>query len=243
MKVADDFEHCRNLTDRFLQTKMMKMCEFECDGVKVFVPEVLEIPGDTTVDKVRELIVSNKLKFPLLSKPALASGGADAHDMRLVFSEDRLCDLKLPCLVQEFCNHSGVVYKVYIINEQFFICEKPSIKDVDPQNRDTLFFDTRDISKLGKSFDPDIHGEDPNKRNWLTCDENPDLLNRKVVGKLSRLVRGSTKLVLLGIDILVEADTGNYALIDVNHFPGYSGIQEERIQRAFVDMIKNSINC
>ena len=239
MIVIDDFNDAERLLDRFHQTNLMKSCEMSVNGHKVFVPKAVEISANLTLDGVKELIRMQGMKFPLLCKPALASGGSEAHDMRLVFTEERLCDLKLPCVVQEFRNHSGVVYKVYVVGEHFFMCEKPSIRDVDCHvpRHETMFFDTRDISKLGKPYDPNVHSEDPNRRNWFSCSEKPDMLNRNVIGELCRVVQEATKLLLLGIDVLVDSETGSYMLIDVNHFPGYSGINEERFQRAFVDMI------
>ena len=59
-----------------------------------------------------------------------------------------------------------------------------------------------------------------------------------MVREISRLVRKASNLALLGIDVLVEKATGNYALIDVNQFPGYSGIDENLKKQAFVDLIK-----
>jgi len=238
MAIIDNFDGSEKLTDRFYQTKLMKSCEMCVDGIKVFVPKVLEIPKGISVMEVNEIISSNNVKFPILVKPGVASVTEGSHDMRLVFNHENLTDLKLPCVIQEFCNHGGVVYKVYIINGDFYMCERPSIKDVDCQSRDSLYFDTRKISKLEKSFVPDLHGNDPNQRTWMTCDDKPDLLNREVVSALSELIRKSTHLNLLGIDILIESATGNYALIDVNHFPGYSGINEKHFVKSMVQLIK-----
>ena len=239
MVLLDPFEGSEMLTDRFQQTKLMKSCQFELDGIKVFLPKSVEIGADSTSEGASELISSLGMKFPLLVKPGIASITETSHDMRLVFCSEHLRDLILPCVAQEFCNHSGIVYKIYIIGERIFLFERPSIRDVDCASRESLYFDTREISKLGKSYNPELHGEDPNARTWLSCAEKPDLLNGKVVAELSRRVQEATKLQLLGIDVLVESATGNYALIDVNQFPGYSGIREEHFCEAFVDLIKS----
>jgi len=240
MKLIDPFEWSEKLTDRFHQTKLMRSCETVVDDVKVFVPKIVEIPEHSTLEETKDLIALHGVRYPLMVKPAVASVTEYSHQMRLVFTHDHLKDLTYPCVIQQFCNHGGVVYKIYIIGEHVFVCERPSIQDVDYLSGVSLSFDTRNISKLGRSFNPELHGSDPNKRRWLTCNENPDLLNRKVVAEISRLIKKSTNLTLLGIDVLIEKETGNYALIDVNHFPGYSGIDENLINQAFIDLIKES---
>lgn len=238
MTLLDNFEQSENLTDRFYQTKLMKSCEIHVDGIKVFVPKILEFPKDSSISEVNRIVSSNNVKFPILVKPGIASVTESSHVMRLIFNPENLKDLTFPCIIQEFCNHGGILYKIYIVGEYAYICQRPSIKDVDCQSRDSLYFDTRKISKLGKAFVPDLHGTDPNHQTWLSCDEKPDLLNIEVVSTLSRLMRGTTQLNLLGIDVLIENSTGNYALIDVNHFPGYSGINESHFTKALVQLIK-----
>jgi len=238
MTLLDPLEGSIQLTDRFLQTQLMKACQINVDGIKVFLPKSMEISNSSTPEEARKMILESGMKFPMLIKPGIASVTEGSHDMRLVFSSEHVTDLNLPCVVQEFCNHAGVVYKIYIIGEKHFVLQRPSIQDVDSESRQSLYFDTRNISKLGKSFNPELHGEDPNLRKWLTCADVPDLLNQNVVSELSRVVRESTKLNLLGVDVLVESATGNYAIIDVNQFPGYSGIGEDSFQRALVDLIK-----
>lgn len=238
MAVIDNFEESENLTDRFHQTKLMKQCEINIDGIQIFVPKVLEIAQDISASDILQIILTNGVKFPILVKPGIASITEGSHDMKLIFSRDHLKDVKTPCIIQEFCNHGGVVYKIYMVDEDIFMCERPSIMDVKNEPRESLCFDTRNISKLGKSFVPELHGNDPNQRLWRSCDDNSDLLNRNVITQLSRFIRQATNLYLLGLDILVELETGNYALIDVNHFPGYSGINEQKFLKSLVKLVK-----
>ena len=90
--------------------------------------------------------------------------------------------------------------------------QRPSIKDVECSSKKTLTFDSRNVSKTGKAFLPEFHETDPNKRKWLSCDEKPDMLNRAVVDEICQRMRKKTNLHLLGLDILVENGSGNYAL-------------------------------
>ena len=164
MKLIDPFEWGEKLTNRFHQTKLMRSCETVVDGIKVFVPKVVEISEHSTLEEAKHLIALHGIKFPLMVKPGVACVKKLSHQMRLVFSLEHLKDLTFPCVIQEFCNHGGVVYKIFIIGKHVFVCERPSIKDVDCMSRESLYFDSRNISKLGKSFNPELHGNNPNER-------------------------------------------------------------------------------
>ena len=238
MVVIDNFDEGTKLTNRIYQTELMKSCQMQLDGIKIFVPNIIEIGIDRSVEEIHEIISSNELKFPILAKPTISSITEFSHDMTLIFTIDKLKDLRLPCLIQEFCNHGGVVYKVFVVGEKFNMCEKPSIKDMESESKDTLYFNSRNVSKLGKSFLPDLHSNNPNTRTWLSCDNDPNLLNRKVIGELCKLMRKLTNLNLFGMDILIEKETGNYALVDVNQFPGYSGINEKYFSQHLVQLVK-----
>ena len=43
---------------------------------------------------------------------------------------------------------------------------------------------------------------------------------------------------MYGFDILVEKESKNYALIDINQFPSYKGIAESHFANDFVTLIQ-----
>ena len=219
-------------------TEVLQACQFSMCGIDVFVPKILEVPQNSTLGDVQEIVRNNHVTFPILAKPLSASAGDRSHLMTLIFSYENLIDLPIPCLMQEFCQHSGVLYKIYVVGDNVNLCQRPSIKDVECSSKKTLTFDTRNVSKTGKAFLPEFHETDPNKRKWLSCDEKPDMLNRVVVDEICQRMRKKTNLHLLGLDILVENGSGNYAVIDVNHFPGYVGINENYFPQHLVELIK-----
>lgn len=49
--------------------------------------------------------------------------------MSLVFCENGLDDIKTPCVAQTFINHSAKLYKLYVLKNQYFIVERPSLKN------------------------------------------------------------------------------------------------------------------
>lgn len=59
---------------------------------------------------------------PFIVKPRVACGVAQSHAMALVLGLEGLQQLQgrlpAPALVQEFVNHGGRQYKVYVLGEQ-----------------------------------------------------------------------------------------------------------------------------
>ena len=70
------------------------------------------------------------LKFPVIAKPLVADGSAKSHKMALVFNHDGLNSLKPPVVVQEFVNHGGVIFKVYVAGERVRCVKWKSLSDV-----------------------------------------------------------------------------------------------------------------
>ncbi|XP_065660101.1 inositol-tetrakisphosphate 1-kinase [Hydra vulgaris] len=239
MIVLDDFDVSMKMTDRNFMTNVIQQACMTIDGITVFVPKIIEIPENSTLEECKQLVSSNFMKFPVLAKPLSASLDQGSHNMVLIFSMDHLSNLPKPCLLQEFCNHSGIIYKIFVIGDHISFCERPSIKDIhqSDQKNDTLYFDTRDVSKTGKAFIPDLHESNPNDRVWLSSDENPNMLNSNVVNAVVKRVKEVCNIHLFGLDILVEKETGNYALIDCNQFPGYTGINEEYLPKYLAELI------
>lgn len=241
MIIIDDILLCEKLLERNFQIELLQQCAMTVDNIEVFTPKTLEISPGTTIEEVRKAVASNSINFPILAKPVWATQKEGSHSMTMIFNEEHLNDLPIPCIMQEFHNHGSIVYKVYVIGDRFNICERPSVKDVDYSSTKTLFFDTRNVSKTGRAYLPDIHGIDPNKRKWRSCDDDPNLLNRNVVEALRRKVSDLTKMGFYGMDILVDSITGNYAFVDLNQFPGFTGIGNHHFVENLIHYIKQCV--
>lgn len=238
--VLDDFQWCWRLTNRRLMTELIKACTFSTDNFQVFLPKTIDVNEKMSFASIKGEINDRRMKFPVLIKPYSAYFDDGAHVMALVFSMDGLKKIKKPCIIQEFCNHSAVCYKVYVVGQKFNVCERPSIKDLDDtqlKSYRTIYFDSFRVSKTGQEFFKDLHESDPNTRHWLSSDEKPDLLDTGVIQEIVTRIHNITGLNLYGFDILVEKGTKNYALIDINQFPSYRGIDENHLPRNLVELL------
>lgn len=49
--------------------------------------------------------------------------------MSLIFGADGLADVRPPCVLQSFVNHGAVLHKVFVVGDQHFCVERPSLKN------------------------------------------------------------------------------------------------------------------
>ena len=242
MYVIDDFKLVQKLMNRKCQLEILKECALNVNGISVYAPKTLEFcdlnNNIYTTENVKNEILSSGMKFPILVKPLPACKAVDAHKFTIVFNTEQLCDINFPCLLQEFCNHGGILYKMFVIGDQISVFERPSIKNINCfEKHDIITFNTRQISKIGKDFNPELHEQDPNTRTWHSCEEKPDLLDNVVLQAIRNKISKFADLKLYGLDILKDLQ-GNYAVVDLNHFPGYTGVKEQQFSEDIVRMIK-----
>ncbi|KAG0474768.1 hypothetical protein HPP92_014454 [Vanilla planifolia] len=78
------------------------------------------------------------LRFPIIAKPLVADGSAKSHKMSLVYHRDWLLNLKPPLVLQEFVNHGGVIFKVYVVGDYVKCVKRKSLPDVPLEKLDGI---------------------------------------------------------------------------------------------------------
>ena len=71
-------------------------------------------------------------RYPLIAKPLTAAGTKSSHHMGIVLARDGLMRLKTPCLLQEFCNHGGTLFKAYVLGESVWVFARESLPNLLP---------------------------------------------------------------------------------------------------------------
>lgn len=84
-------------------------------------------------DDIPQLKLKN-LKFPVICKTFQSCGTTESHEMAVVLRLEAFSSLKLrkPLLIQEFVNHGGVLFKVFVIGTKYQIVKRPSVPDLNP---------------------------------------------------------------------------------------------------------------
>lgn len=235
IELVDPIENGIKLANRSLTLELAKKCEFTLGNKTVFLPKYVFLKeGDQQL--IKEKVQSAGISYPIIAKKLVGKEGlTESHEMRIVFTEDRLKDLSLPCVVQEFQNHGGKMFKVYVIGEKFYVCEKPSIRNLKAAYQETLFFDSTNITK-GNYF-PSLHEKDPNVLSFKTSDQK-ELLDRRVISELIKRLKSVLQFNMLGIDIIIDERTKYYGIIDLNYSPSFHCV----IKHFPVDLLEVFVN-
>lgn len=162
---------------------------------------------------------SNGLKFPLIAKPLVADGSARSHKMSLVFNRDGLVRQKPPVVLQEFVNHGGVIFKVYVVGDRVRCVKRRSLPDVEEGNLD------RPEGSMSFSQVSNLTMRDRSDDNYLETMhlEDVEMPPFSFLAEIARGMRRAMKLHLFNFDVIRDVKVGNrYLIIDINYFPGYA---------------------
>ncbi|XP_074091541.1 inositol-tetrakisphosphate 1-kinase isoform X2 [Macrotis lagotis] len=176
--------------------------------------ELTSLCGEDTM----QLLEKNGLAFPFICKTRVAHG-TNSHEMAIIFNQEGLSAIKPPCVIQNFINHNAVLYKVFVVGESYTVVQRPSLKNFSAgtSDRESIFFNSHNVSK-------------PESSSVLTALDKIEGVFEKpsdeVIREISKALRQALGVSLFGIDIIINNQTGQHAVIDVNAFPGYEGVTE-----------------
>ncbi|XP_008281867.1 inositol-tetrakisphosphate 1-kinase [Stegastes partitus] len=215
--VLDPLPAIRTLLDRCKSYQLIHRIESCMQDDRICSPPFMVLNTECSPD-VLEQIKRQGLTFPFICKTRVAHG-TNSHEMAIIFSEEDLKDVKPPCVIQSFINHNAVLYKVFVVGDSYTVVERPSLKNfpAGPADRTAIFFNSHNVSKPESSSD-------------LTSRENVEGVSQPpsddVIRELSRSLRQALGVSLFGIDVIINNQTGQHAVIDINAFPGYEGVPE-----------------
>ncbi|KAG0484933.1 hypothetical protein HPP92_009012 [Vanilla planifolia] len=175
------------------------------------------------------------LPFPLIAKPIAAADSAEAHDLTLVFRPHALLRLKPPFILQEFVNHGGVVFKLYVAGDHVRLVKRKSLPDVVSDDNSEKFADGwLQFSRLSNVTS--VNSSDEAAR--LQSAEMPPM---SFVMEIAREMKKSIGLNLFNIDLIKDERFSNhYLMIDINYFPGYEKL--ESYETMFTDFLLNIVS-
>lgn len=213
--MIDPLQNVEKLLDRYRQYKLIEESELgKADGV--FTPAFAELTSTDIQENIKKLKAAG-VEFPFVCKPSLAHGLSYAHQMAIIFGEHGLKDITPPCVAQTFIIHNAILYKLYVVGSSYFVIERPSLKNFTAGNYPTIRFNSHDISK-------------PHSASSLTeldaVDEDCPIIkpDKECLDRIVDITRQKLGLNLFGIDVIIDNRTGRYAIIDMNAFPGYDGV-------------------
>ncbi|XP_066383701.1 inositol-tetrakisphosphate 1-kinase 2-like isoform X2 [Miscanthus floridulus] len=192
---------------------------------EVCTPRQLVVSEDPS--SIPTAVAMAGLTLPLVAKPLVVDGTSKGHELYLAYDVASLSMLDPPLVLQEFINHGGILFKVYIIGETIQVVRRFSLPDVntyDLLNNVGVYRLPRVSCAAASADDADL---DP-----LIAELPP----RPLLEKLGRELRGRLGLRLFNIDMIRELGTKDrYYIIDINYFPGYGKMPG--YERMFTDFL------
>ncbi|KAL0924931.1 hypothetical protein M5K25_005792 [Dendrobium thyrsiflorum] len=183
-----------------------------CDSYgKIGVPKQLVITKDSSA--IPEAVSEAELTLPIVAKPLVVDGTAKSHELSLAYDAFSLSKLDPPIVLQEFVNHGGLLFKVYIVGEAIKVVRRFSLPDVDKRE----LLKNAGVYRFPRVSCAAASADDANLDPSIA-----ELPPRPLLEKLAKELRRRLGLRLFNIDIIREHGTRDrYYVIDINYFPGY----------------------
>ncbi|EAZ17077.1 hypothetical protein OsJ_32575 [Oryza sativa Japonica Group] len=176
---------------------------------------------DRLHNRISMLQVVSELDVPLHAHHHHTFGiPSQSHKMSLVYHREGLRKLRPPLVLQEFVNHGGVIFKVYVVGAHVTCVKRRSLPDV---SSDVL----QDASAEGSLSFSQVSNL-PNER---TAQEYYDDMRLEdaimpptaFINDIAAALRRALGLHLFNFDMIRDARAGDrYLVIDINYFPGYA---------------------
>ncbi|KAF5444275.1 hypothetical protein F2P56_036761 [Juglans regia] len=218
----DAIEHLHNRQSMLQDVADLNLSD--CHG-KVGVPRQLVISKDPS--SIPHEVNKAGLQLPLVVKPLVVDGSAKSHELFLAYDQFSLAELEPPLVLQEFVNHGGILFKVYIVGEIIKVVRRFSLPNFSKHELEKVagvFRFPRVSSASASADDADLEP---------SVAEHPPLL---LLEKLARELRRRLGLRLFNIDIIREHGTRDvFYVIDINYFPGYGKMPD--YEHIFTDFL------
>uniref|UniRef100_A0A7S0RNW4 Inositol-tetrakisphosphate 1-kinase n=1 Tax=Chlamydomonas leiostraca TaxID=1034604 RepID=A0A7S0RNW4_9CHLO len=240
---------------------------------RVQAPVQVEIGEGTTLEEAQQLLRQAGLTTPLLVKPLWSDGREGSHGLAVLHDLSVLgkllsghisSDLKPPLVVQQFVEHGGVLFKVYVLGARTVVSKRPSLGNsylgIEARRKGVLQLPRISCKSVYSQSAPDLlqlpqspgaggaesmaaavaaaaraHAEQEDDHPGHCLP--PDWVTHALAGALRRRLG----LQLFNFDLICPEEQGHpqerlYYVIDINYFPGVDKIPD--FERVFVEFLR-----
>ena len=239
--LVDDPSNVQTLMSRSDIARVLQSClstAQSTSGVPVRAPKFVVADGTESEGVLQQRLAEEGLSTPLMVKPLVAAGTKESHFMTIVLKLSALSELPPRSIIQEYVNHDATLFKVYVLGEQVYVYQRPSLPNLPPcQQLSTaavgaLKFDSqRPYPNIAdfciEEWVQEQQGETTTTGNDTMSSPGDDYHEVTVTADEIRPVverlRQSFGLELFGFDIL-RTPQKEYLVVDVNYFPSYKEV-------------------
>ncbi|XP_038900807.1 inositol-tetrakisphosphate 1-kinase 1-like [Benincasa hispida] len=214
--VVDPPDLISKLYNRVSMLDVVSQVKVSDTGARIAVPKQIVLKDE----EIKDL----ELKFPLIAKPLKSDGSAKSHEMSLVFNRRGLKDLDTPVLLQEFVNHGGEMFKIYVAGDQSVCVKRKSLPDV-AETEEELEKKTEGAMKFSQISRAVEKSEKCNGEEKKEEEDEIEMPPEKVVTEVSRGLKEAMGIRLFNYDMIRDGN-GMYYVIDINYLPGFAVLPE-----------------
>ncbi|GMH45355.1 hypothetical protein BSKO_13312 [Bryopsis sp. KO-2023] len=196
--------------------------------VTVLAPPQVLISEGSTLEQVELDLKEASVCYPLVAKSQWADGREGSHLLAVVHDRPALQkllddgnDVNPPFVVQEYVEHGGVLYKIYVVGSRTMCSQRPSLS-LSKGKHSGLELLPR-ISCQRRSSENDVQQPKRVPPEWITH-------------SLANALRKRLGLQLFNFDMIeAKGAEGVFYVLDINYFPGVDKIRD--FEKIFVDFL------
>uniref|UniRef100_A0AAV1TE71 Inositol-tetrakisphosphate 1-kinase n=1 Tax=Peronospora matthiolae TaxID=2874970 RepID=A0AAV1TE71_9STRA len=228
VRVMDPLDSVRLLTCRYAACQMLRTMETVTEPS----PSCFKVPFFHVVQNSEHFqnllteLDAGRTRLPLICKSVEACATERSHMMSVITKREDLVYVEYPVLYQEFVNHSGRLYKGYVLGDTIKVAERRSLPNLVAGDAQQVHFNTQEDYPTSGDF----HSHDVDDSTLQVTTASSEPTQEKIfaaVRLIGERLRDELKLTLFGFDVIV-ADDGSRDLyvIDVNYFPSYRELDD-----------------
>jgi len=180
------------------------------------------------------------IHFPIMCKRINACSSKIAHEMALIPTLEKVDEARKimssstnneneKYIIQQFVNHDGILFKIYVYDSNFKVIIRPSLNNV--KTEDIIYFDSQKIPKEFKEQTNTEEGVPPpnsfaNHSSADVIERKKRLLDEDKITEITNDLSDCLNLTLYGYDVIIDSETNDYYIVDVNYFPAYAGVED-----------------
>ncbi|ONM56419.1 Inositol 134-trisphosphate 5/6-kinase 4 [Zea mays] len=213
--IMDPFKNIYPLLDRLqIQKILVRLQELGTEGKpKLRAPYSCKVDSFHNGELDKHLVEAN-LSFPLIVKPQVACGVADAHNM-------------------EYVDHGSKIFKFYVIGDKVFYAVRdsmPNARFLKPSSGgEALTFNSLKTLPVAT-----------NEQRPQTGAEDGKLLDADLVEEAAKFLKGLLGLTVFGFDVVVQEGTGDHVIVDLNYLPSFKEVPDSEAVPAFWDAVRQA---
>ncbi|GLE06929.1 hypothetical protein PINS_up016710 [Pythium insidiosum] len=225
--IVDPIDSVQLLTDRHDACRMLQRLQqsSRAGGVAFNVPPFRVVQSPTDFQALLMAVDAGETALPLICKSVEACATDRSHMMTVITKRSDLQQLDFPVIYQEFINHSGRLFKGYVLGEIINVAERRSLPNLRAGDTRSLAFNTQEQYPTAQDFDAGSSTASSSSSSATNASLSQEIIF-EAVRAIGQRIREELRLSLFGFDVIVSDATREYFVIDVNYFPSYKELED-----------------